>query len=67
MVRGRWISDRQELRLVDRVLMRPQAAAFSMTYSTAYGALVFRANTQPGETVLIHAAAGGVGTAAIQV
>lgn len=43
------------------------AAGLFITAPTAYGALVHRANVQPGEWVLIHAAAGGVGLAAVQV
>jgi len=43
------------------------AAAFIMTYATSYHALVDRAALQAGETVLILGAAGGVGTAAIQI
>ncbi|TSE29277.1 NADPH:quinone oxidoreductase family protein [Tepidimonas taiwanensis] len=43
------------------------AAAFIMTYATAYHALIDRAALQPGETVLVLGAAGGVGTASIQV
>jgi len=42
-------------------------AAFSTTYPTSYGGLVYRANLQPNETLLVHAAAGGVGTAAVQI
>ncbi|HET8744290.1 MAG TPA: NADPH:quinone oxidoreductase family protein [Ramlibacter sp.] len=43
------------------------AAAFIMTYATSYHALVDRAQLQAGETVLVLGAAGGVGTAAIQI
>ena len=43
------------------------AAAFIMTYATSYHALIDRGALQPGETVLILGAAGGVGTAAIQI
>lgn len=43
------------------------AAAFIMTYATSHHALVDRAALQAGETVLILGAAGGVGTAAIQI
>lgn len=43
------------------------AAAFIMTYATSHHALVDRAQLQAGETVLILGAAGGVGTAAIQI
>jgi NADPH2:quinone reductase len=43
------------------------AAAFIMTYATSYHALVDRAQLKAGETVLVLGAAGGVGTAAIQI
>lgn len=43
------------------------AAAFIMTYATSYHALIDRAALQAEETVLILGAAGGVGTAAIQI
>lgn len=43
------------------------AAAFIMIYATSYHALVDRAQLQAGETVLVLGAAGGVGTAAIQI
>jgi NADPH:quinone reductase len=44
-----------------------EAAAFIMIYATSYHALIDRAALQIGETVLILGAAGGVGTAAIQI
>jgi NADPH2:quinone reductase len=43
------------------------AAAFVFTYGTAHHALAGRAGLRPGESVLVLGAAGGVGTAAIQV
>ena len=43
------------------------AAALHITYQTAYFALHRRAALQEGETVLVHAGAGGVGSAAIQL
>jgi NADPH2:quinone reductase len=43
------------------------AAAFIMTYGTSHHALLDRAQLKAGETVLILGAAGGVGTAAIQI
>ena len=43
------------------------AAAFIMIYATSYHALLDRAALKAGETVLILGAAGGVGTAAIQI
>jgi len=44
-----------------------QAAGLIMNYHTAHFALLRRGQLQPGDWVLIHGAAGGVGTAAIQV
>ena len=44
-----------------------QGAAIPVNYSTAWEALVRQANLQPGERVLIQAAAGGVGIAATQI
>jgi NADPH:quinone reductase len=43
------------------------AAAFIMTYATSYHALLDRGALKAGETVLVLGAAGGVGTAAIQI
>ena len=43
------------------------AAAFIMTYATSHHALVDRAQLKAGETLLVLGAAGGVGTAAIQI
>lgn len=43
------------------------AAAFAFTYGTAHHALVDRGQLRAGETVLVLGAAGGVGTAAVQV
>jgi len=43
------------------------AAAFPVTYSTAYDALRMTAAVQPGETVLVLGAAGGVGSAAVEL
>ena len=44
-----------------------QAAGISITYFTSYYALKQRANIQPGETLLVLGAAGGVGTTAIEL
>jgi len=43
------------------------AAAFAFTYGTSHHALVDRAALRPGETVLVLGAAGGVGSAAVQI
>lgn len=56
-----------------RVIKRPPgldvngAAALWVTYSTAYGGLIEKAGMRPGDHVLITAASGGVGLAAIQI
>jgi NADPH2:quinone reductase len=44
-----------------------QGAALILNYHTAYFALRLRGRLGEGETVLVHGAAGGVGTAALQV
>jgi NADPH:quinone reductase-like Zn-dependent oxidoreductase len=44
-----------------------QAAAFTMVYGTSYHALKQRANLQPGETLLVLGASGGVGLAAVEL
>ncbi len=44
-----------------------QGAALGVPYCTAYRALFQRANARAGETVLVHGATGGVGTAAVQL
>lgn len=61
--------------LVDENLVFPipesmswnEAAAMFITYHTSYYSLFNRANLLPGETLLVHAGAGGVGSAAIQL
>jgi NADPH2:quinone reductase len=44
-----------------------EAAGLPIVYPTSYAGLVFRAGLRAGETVLVHAAAGGVGIAAVQI
>ena len=44
-----------------------QGAAIGTPYATAYRGLFQRAVAKPGETVLVHGASGGVGTAAVQL
>lgn len=57
----------------NRILVRPagldvvDAAAIWVAFSTAFGALVETAAMQPGDQVLINAASGAVGRAAIQI
>jgi len=52
--------------LPDRVSFS-QGASVNIPYATAYRALFQRARARPGETVLVHGASGGVGTAAVQL
>lgn len=57
----------------DELLLKPptithdEAAAIPLVAETAWQALVHAADIQPGERVLIHAGAGGVGHVAIQI
>lgn len=44
-----------------------QGAAMGVAYGTAYRGLFQRAGAKPAETVLVHGASGGVGTAAVQM
>jgi NADPH:quinone reductase len=44
-----------------------QGAAMGTPYATAYRGMFQRADAKPGETVLVHGASGGVGTAAVQL
>ncbi len=45
----------------------PQAGGFAEVFTTAHDALFTQGELKPGERLLIHGAAGGVGTAAIQL
>ncbi|WP_374310644.1 NADPH:quinone oxidoreductase family protein [Dongia sp.] len=45
----------------------PAAAGFPIAYGTSYGALVWKARLQKGETLLVHGAAGGVGLTAVEI
>lgn len=44
-----------------------QGAAMGVAYGTAYRGLFQRGDARPGETVLIHGASGGVGSASVQL
>ena len=43
------------------------AAGFPIAYGTSHGALRWRAELQPGEVLLVHGAAGGVGLTAVEI
>ncbi len=57
----------------DRVMKIPDdldfatASSMSLTYGTTAHALIQRADLQPGETLLVHGAAGGVGLTAVEI
>jgi NADPH2:quinone reductase len=56
----------QAQRLPERTSFQ-QGAAIGVPYGTAWRALLMRAQARPGESVLVHGASGGVGTAAVQI
>ncbi len=58
---------RQNLLPKPTVLSFEEAACLPLTFLTAWHMLVTRAQVQPGETVLIHAAGSGVGSAGVQI
>lgn len=60
------VPEREVLPLPENVTFEA-GAALPMNYLTANFALMRRGRLRPGETVLVHGAAGGVGTAAIQI
>jgi NADPH2:quinone reductase len=56
----------QVMPLADQATFQ-QGAAIGVPYATAWRALFIRAHAKAGETVLVHGASGGVGTAALQI
>jgi NADPH2:quinone reductase len=52
--------------LPDKITFQ-QGAAIGVPYGTAFRAFHHRGRAQPGETVLVHGATGGVGLAAVQI
>ncbi len=61
------LADAGQLVALPPALPFDEAAAFVLTYGTTHHALVDRAALKSGETALVLGAAGGVGTAAIQI
>jgi NADPH2:quinone reductase len=53
--------------LIPAAMTLEEAAVFRNVYQTAYHALLQRGRLKPGEWVLIHGAAGGIGLPAIQI
>ncbi len=61
------IAREQSVFRIGETMSFEQAAGLTTTYGTSYYALKQRAKLQPGETVLVLGAAGGVGIATIQL
>lgn len=57
----------RQLSPVANALTWAQAGGFSEVMVTAHDALISQAGLRPGERLLVHGAAGGVGTAAVQI
>ena len=58
------VAEEQRVMGIPDDLDYPVASSISLTYGTGAYALMQRGNLQPGETLLVHGAAGGVGLAA---
>ena len=52
---------------LDPAISLPEAAALQIAYGTSHVALTHRARLQPGETLLVLGAAGGVGLTAVEI
>ncbi|HUD48559.1 MAG TPA: NADPH:quinone reductase [Candidatus Baltobacteraceae bacterium] len=61
------VCDAADVRPLPDKISFAEGAALNIPYATAFRALFQRARATPGETVLIHGASGGVGTAAVQL
>lgn len=59
--------DARSTHLAPEVLDDAEASSFLIGYQTGWFGLYRRAQLQPGEVLLVHAASGGVGSAAIQL
>lgn len=63
----KWLVDASAVGPIPPGLDSVPAAAFGLTYGTSYYALKNRVELQPGETLLVLGAAGGVGSAAVEL
>src|SRR6267143_4585728 len=59
--------DQRHVYALPEFMTYEEGAAFGLAYQTAWCALVHRAALRRGETLLVHAAAGGTGLAAVQL
>lgn len=63
----RIVADARRVQPIPEGMPAADACALGIAYQTSYLALVDRAHLRAGETLLVHAAAGGVGLAALQI
>lgn len=63
----RVVTEADELMSVPKALSLEEAAAIPEVFLTAYDAMVLQGDLKAGQSVLVHAVASGVGTAAIQL
>lgn len=63
----RLLTEGTELMPVPKELSLEEAAAVPEAFLTAYDAIILQGGLEAGQTLLIHAVASGVGTAAIQI
>lgn len=59
--------DQAKVRKKPKGLNWEQASTYTVAYLTAYVSLITKGGLKPGETLLIHGAAGGVGLAAVDI
>ncbi|MCG2840037.1 NADPH:quinone oxidoreductase family protein [Sandaracinobacter sp. RS1-74] len=65
--REQFLADESRVMPIEGDMAFDTAAGFTMTYGTSHHALKQRARLQPGETLLVLGAAGGVGLAAVEL
>jgi NADPH2:quinone reductase len=61
------VADASQVRRLPERASFQQGAAIGVPYATAWRGLFLRGAARAGETVLVHGASGGVGTAAVQI
>jgi NADPH2:quinone reductase len=61
------LADASAVHILPDAMSFEEGAALPVIYPTSYAGLVYRGDLRAGETLLVHAAAGGVGLAAVQI
>jgi len=61
------VADAAKVYVLPSGIALKSALPLPISYGSSYAALVWRARVQPGETLLVHGAAGGIGLAAVQL